>query len=63
MTNEPQASCKGSGLGFNPLGPAEADEENEMTKAANICALTVIMMLGLAAPAAAATQASLTTTA
>ena len=35
---------------------AEADVENEMTKAAKICALTVIMMLGLAAPAAAATQ-------
>jgi YHS domain-containing protein len=34
--------------------PAEADEESEMTKAANICVLTVIMMLGLAAPAAAA---------
>ena len=34
--------------------PAEADEENEMTKATNICALTVIMTLGLAAPAATA---------
>ena len=32
------------------------DVENEMTKAANICALTVILMLGLNLPAAAATQ-------
>ena len=35
-------------------GPAEADEENEMNKAANISGLTVIMMLGFAAPAATA---------
>jgi YHS domain-containing protein len=34
----------------------QADEENEMTKTANICAFTVIAMLGLAAPAVAATQ-------